>query len=91
MGSCRILLASRMRRIKTRRVGGDVIVDHSPPIMAQDHETVEHPKGDVGHGEEVNGDQVRKVVCQERPPGLRRRLTGAHQVLCHGPFGDLIT
>jgi len=74
------LLRSPCRR---RRIGY-VEVHDLAAILQQDHEHVEQTEGRRRHGEEVDGDKVRDVVLQERPPGLRGWLRAPRHATRNG-------
>ena len=55
--------------------------------VADNEQDVEHPECGGRHREEVDGNDILRVVPQERPPGLRWRLAAAH-VLGDGGLTD---
>jgi hypothetical protein len=52
---------------------GDVEVDDAPAMVSEHDEDEEHPQARGGDREEIEGDEVRDVIGQERAPGLRGR------------------
>jgi hypothetical protein len=50
-----------------------VEVDHAPAMVSEHDEDEEHPQARGGDREEIEGDQVRDVIGEERAPGLRGR------------------
>jgi hypothetical protein len=71
------------------RVGGHIAMKNATTIMGQHQKHVKHVEPDSGEGEEVDGNQLREVVVQERAPGLRRRLAAPHQVFAHAALADV--
>ena len=51
---------------------GDVEMQDTPAIMADDKEAVEDTKGDRGHGEEVHGRDRFPMIRKKRAPALGR-------------------
>jgi len=49
-------------------------VNNAAAIMGQYQKDVQDLEADGGDGKEVDGNQLRDVVLQERTPSLRRRL-----------------
>ena len=60
----------------------------SSAMLQQDHKNVEHPEGRSRHNEEVDGDEVRKVVLEERAPGLRGWLRATRDEPGNGALRD---
>ena len=56
------------------RMGRDVEVQYSPPLMGEHQEYVQNLEADGWHGEEVDRDQLLDVVVEKCPPGLAGRL-----------------
>src|SRR6516225_1639861 len=51
-------------------VGGHIEVENALTVMGQNQKHVKDLKTEGGHGEEVDGDQLREVIVQEGAPGL---------------------
>jgi len=45
-------------------------VNNTTTVMGQNQKHVKDLKTEGGHGEEVDGDQLREVIVQEGAPGL---------------------
>ena len=69
---------------------GNVEVNNPSSVVTENDEDVQNAKGHARNGEKVADGDVRNVIVQKRPPGLRRRFPSAEHVLGHGPFGDLV-
>src|SRR5712691_9233592 len=52
-------------------------------MLQQDHEHVEETEGHSRHDEEVDGDEVKDVVLEERSPGLRGPLPAPRRQTCN--------
>ena len=52
------------------RVRGHVAVENAPTVMGQNQKDVKNLETEGGHGEEVDGDQLREVIVQKGAPGL---------------------
>ena len=52
------------------RMGGNVEVQDATPVMGQNQENVKNLETDRGHGEEVDGDQLLRMILKECPPVL---------------------
>jgi len=63
-------------------------VNNAAAIMGQYQKDVQDLEADGGDGKEVDGNQLRDVVLQERTPSLRRRLAAAHHVFAHASLAD---
>ncbi|HKU27817.1 MAG TPA: hypothetical protein VJQ54_20265, partial [Candidatus Sulfotelmatobacter sp.] len=59
---------------------GHVAVNNTTTVMGQNQKHVKDLKTEGGHGEEVDGDQLREVIVQEGAPSLRGRPAAAHHV-----------
>jgi hypothetical protein len=70
-------------------VSGDVAVQNPAAVVRQDDEHEQHLEAHRGDGEEVDGDQVGRVVGEEGAPSGRRRLARANAVLLDSRLGDL--
>ena len=57
-------------RPSRRGMLGHVEVNHAAAIMAQYHEAKQHSKGGGGHGDKVDGHNVRCVILKECSPLL---------------------
>jgi hypothetical protein len=63
---------------------------HDPPsVVSQNQEYVQDLKPDRRHGKEVDRNHGLDVVLKERPPGLRRWLAVAYDVLAHAGLTDV--
>ena len=71
------------------RMPRHVDVDDAPPVVAQDHEDVEHLEGDGGHDEEVDRNDVLHVVREEGAPGLGRWILSFRHQAPDGPLRDV--
>src|SRR6516162_2872680 len=56
------------------RVGSNIEVQDATPVMGQNQENVKNLKTDRGHGEEVDGEQLLRMILKECPPALRGRF-----------------
>jgi hypothetical protein len=52
------------------RVRGHVAVNNTTTVMGQNQKHVKDLETEGGHGEEVDGDQLRDVIVEEGAPGL---------------------
>src|SRR5262249_60902189 len=64
-------------------------VQHTAAVMRQDDENKQHPERRSRHSEEIHRGHLLHVICQEGPPGLRRRTPASAQILTHRRRGDL--
>src|SRR5216684_2360737 len=62
---------------------GYVEVHDLAAMLQQDHEHVEETEGRSRHDEEVDGDEVKDVVLEERSPGLRGPLPAPRPQTCN--------
>ena len=63
---------------------------HDPPsVVSQHQEYVQDLKPKRRHGKEVDRNHGLDVVLKERPPGLRRWLPLAYDVLAHAGLTDV--
>src|SRR6266851_2454080 len=63
---------------------------HDPSsVVSQNQEHVQELKSDRRHAEEVDRHHGLDVILKEGPPGLRRRIPPAYQVLAHAGFTDI--
>jgi len=51
-------------------VCGHIEVENAPTVMGQNQKHVKDLKTEGGHGEEVDGHQLRDVIVEEGAPGL---------------------
>jgi hypothetical protein len=70
-------------------VFGSVEVDDTPAMVGEHDEDEEHPQACDGDREEIEGDQVRDVVGEERAPGLRRRGAPLREQARDGALGHV--
>jgi hypothetical protein len=68
----------------------NVEMNDLPPVMTEHDEDAQDTKGHGRNREKVAGGDVRNMIVQKRPPGLRRRFPSADHVLGHGCFGDIV-
>ena len=71
------------------RVGGNVEVQDTTPVMGQDQENVKNLKTDRGHGEEIDGDQLLGMILKECPPALRGRFVTSQHVFADTALSDV--
>ena len=71
------------------RVGGNVEVQNAPTVIGQNQEDVKNVETDRGHGEEINGDHLLRVILKESSPSLRGRFVSADQVFADAAFRDV--
>ena len=64
------------------RMLGDVEVQDTPAIVADDKEAVEDAEGDGGHGEEIHGRYRFAVIRKKRAPALGRLGLSRNPVPC---------
>jgi len=68
---------------------GDVEVEDAPTIVSEHHEDEQDAKVRGGNGEEIDGDQIRDVIGQERAPGLRGRCAALRDEPGDGALGHV--
>jgi len=85
-GKCFPQLLSRPLR---GRVGGNVKVQNATAVMGQNQENVKNLKADRGHREEINGDQLLRMILEESAPSLRGRFVSADHVFADAAFSDI--
>src|SRR5437588_12989587 len=85
-GKC---LPQLMSRIHQTRVGGQIGVQDSAPVMGQHQKYIENLETKGRHGKEIAGDQLLQVILQEGAPSLRRRFAAAHHVFAHAALRDM--
>src|SRR5258707_9034698 len=61
----------------------------SSALVRQHQKHIQDLEPDVRHGEEVDRHHALQVIVEERPPGLRWRLSSANHVLAHAGFTDI--
>ena len=59
--------------------------------MGQNQKHIKDLETKGGHGEEVDGDQLREMIVKEGAPGLRRRLAAAQHVFADVALPDVDT
>ncbi len=52
---------------------GDIEVEDAPAVVREHDEDEQNAQARAGNSEEIDGDQIREVIGQERAPSLRRR------------------
>jgi len=57
-----------LRRPLGGRMLGDVAVHHTSALMREDHEHEEHLERDGRHGEEIEGNQTLRMICEQGLP-----------------------
>src|SRR5215468_7677551 len=72
-----------------RRVRGRPKPQDLPPAVAYDQQTIEQPKRDGRHDEEVHCDNAIRMVAKERLPSLRGRAPPPHHILGDAGLADL--
>ena len=72
-----------------RRMGGHVAVNNTTTVMGQYQKHVKDLETEGGHGEEVDGAQLRDVILQKGAPGLRGRFAAAHHVFADAALADV--
>src|SRR5207245_11650620 len=65
----------------------DVEVEDAPTIVSEHYEDEQDAKARGGNGEEIDGDQIRDVIGQERAPGLRGRCAALRDEPGDGALG----
>jgi len=70
-------------------MGSHVEVKHATAVMGQHQKHIENLEADCGHSEEINGDQLRHMVLQERSPSLGRRFCAPHHILADAGLSDV--
>ena len=71
------------------RVGGNIEVQDATPVMGQNQENVKNLETDRGHGEEVDGDQLLRMILKECPPALRGRFVTSQHVFADTALSDV--
>ena len=66
------------------RMVGDVEMNHTAPMMGQNHKHKEDSKAYRWYHEEIRRDQLPQVGVKEGTPRLGRRFSGALHVLGNG-------
>jgi hypothetical protein len=72
-----------------RRVGGDVEVQHTAPMVSEDEKDEQDLIPHDRDNEEVDRDDVFDVIPEECAPGGRRGLALADHVLGDGGLGEV--
>ncbi len=70
------------------RVRRDDEVDDVPPVVLENQQDVQHPKGRSGHSKEINRSDLAGMVAEKCSPCLRRRLASPNHGLGNGRLGD---
>jgi hypothetical protein len=70
-------------------VGGNVEVQDATAVMGQNQENVKNLETDRGHGKEIDGDQLLRMILEESAPGVRRRFVAAYHVFANAALGDV--
>ena len=76
------LLRSPLRR----RMSCDCEMHDSSALVRQHQKHVQDLEPDGRHGEEVDRHHALQVIVEERPPGLRGRISSPNHVLAHAGF-----
>jgi len=71
------------------RVGSNVEVQNATAVMGQNQENIKNLEADRGHGEEINGDQLLRVILEESAPSLRGRFVSPDHVFANAAFRDV--
>ena len=71
------------------RVGGNVEVQNAAAVMGQNQENVKNLEADRGHREEINGDQLLRMILEESAPSLRGWFVSANHVFADAAFSDV--
>ena len=71
--------------------GGCILVDDPTTVVGEDDEDEQDTETGGGHGEEVDRDQVRDIVGEERAPGLRGLEAPLRHEPGDGALGDIDT
>src|SRR5215467_4845883 len=78
-----------LRRPFRRWMSCDVEVHHASSIVCEDNKNEEDFEPNGVDGEEVNGRELRNVILEERPPGLRWWFGASEHVLGNRSLRDL--
>lgn len=70
-------------------MGGHIKVQNATPVMGQHPKHVKDAEADSGHREEVDGDQLLRMILEKRAPRLRRWFVVAHYVLADAALTDV--
>ena len=70
-------------------MGSDVEVQNATPVMGQNQENVKNLETDRGHGKEINGDQLVRMILKECPPTLRGRFVSVDHIFADTAFSDV--
>jgi hypothetical protein len=71
------------------RMSGHIEVQDATSVMGQHQKHVEYLEADRRHREEVDRNQLLRVILQECAPGLRRGFAGAHDVYAETTLPDV--
>jgi len=78
-GKCFPQLLSRPLR---GRVGGNVKVQNATAVMGQNQENVKNLKADRGHGEEINGDKLLRMILEVKCAKFEKVACGSAPYIC---------
>jgi hypothetical protein len=70
-------------------MNGHIEVQDAPSIMGQHQKHVEYLEADRRHREEVDRNQLLRVILQECAPGLRRGFATAHHIFADTALSEL--
>ena len=68
---------------------GHVEMKYVSLVVGKHDEDIENVKRNSGYGEEVDRDQLRRVIGEKRSPCLRWRFRMADHVFCDRRFGSM--
>lgn len=86
---------TRVPQLLAGPLGGGVCsrveVNDATAVMGQHQEDIQNPESNRGHGEEINGGELRDVVPEEGMPRLRTWFSAVHHVLNDTGLADVDT
>ena len=68
---------------------GDIEMQDSTPVVAQDHEDKQEVECRRRYGEEIKRNEIMRMVLDERTPGLRRPFARLNHVFRDSRLGNL--
>ena len=68
---------------------GHVEMKNVSSVVGKHDENIENVERNVGYGEEVDRDQLRRVIVEKRSPCLQWRFRMPYHVFCNRRFGNM--
>ena len=63
-------------------MGGHVEVQNATAVMGQNQENVKNLKADRGHGEEINGDKLLRMILEVKCAKFEKVACGSAPYIC---------